>query len=98
MTPQSVECLMSDIEDGDPLDFSDLAIAEDDARRLMAGYFCELDRRLADSGLDTEARLTVMAAIAAHTMQANFLLQIQGMRGGDREFDLRAWMQRHGFG
>lgn len=35
MTPQSVECLMSDIEDGDPLDFSDLAIAEDDARRLI---------------------------------------------------------------
>lgn len=110
MSPQTLEALMSDIEAGDPLDIGeldvgDLAIDEHEARRLMAGHFCDIDRQLADHGLDAEARLEVMAAIAAHTMTENLLLHLARLRtqltgkrsptaGDDQEF--QAWMRRHG--
>jgi DNA-binding phage protein len=98
MTPQSIESLMADIEAEDPLDVGELAIDEHDARRLMANHFCEIDRRLAEHGLDTGARLEVMAAIAAHTMVENMVLQIGALRGGAERGDFRAWMRRHGLG
>ncbi len=98
MSPQALETLMSDIETTDPLDFSDLAIDEQGARRLMAHHFCELDGSLADAGLDAEARLAVMTAIAAHTMEANFLIHVQRLRDQGEGFDLARWMAERGFG
>jgi hypothetical protein len=98
MTPQSVESLMADIEAEDPLDIGDLAIDEQDARRLMANHFCEIDSRLASHGLDTEARLEIMAAIAAHTMVENMLLQVATLRDRSSREDFRGWMKRHGLG
>ncbi|MCB1906086.1 MAG: hypothetical protein KDH15_01855 [Rhodocyclaceae bacterium] len=99
MTPQTLEVLMSDIEASDPLDFSDLAIGEDDARSLMAHHFCQLDGELSEAGLDAEGRLAVMTAIAAHTMEANFLIHVQRLRGRRHEgFDLKRWMAIRGFG
>jgi len=99
MTPEALEVLMSDIESSDPLDFSDLSIGEDAARSLMARHFCQLDGDLSEAGLDAEGRLAVMTAIAAHTMEANFLIHVQQLRerpqGG---FDLKRWMASKGFG
>ena len=97
MTPQVLEELMSDIEEGDPLDFSDLAIEAGRARALMANHFCALDNRLSDAGVAAEGRLAVMAAIAAHTMEANFLIQLRRLSGDEADFDLQAWMARNGF-
>ncbi|MCB1888200.1 MAG: hypothetical protein KDH20_11390 [Rhodocyclaceae bacterium] len=98
MSPQALETLMSDIETSDPLDFSDLAIDEAGARSLMAQHFCQLDESLSDAGLDAEDRVAVMAAIAAHTMEANFLIHIQRLRDQGEGFDLRRWMAERGFG
>lgn len=98
MRRDALETLMNDIEAADPLDFSDLSIGEDAARSMMASHFCELDARLERAGLAAEERLTVMAAIAAHTMEANFLVHLQRLRGQAGGFDLREWMTRHGFG
>lgn len=98
MTPQALECLMSDIEEADPLDFSDLAINVAAARRLMASHFCELDERLREAGLPAEDRVAMMAAIAAHTMEANFLIHLRQLGTRSGGFDLRLWMQQHGFG
>jgi len=98
MTPETVEVLMSDIECSDPLDFSDLSIGEDDARSLMARHFCQIDGDLSEAGLDAEGRLAVMTAIAAHTMEANFLLQLQRLREQRQGFDLKSWMADKGFG
>ncbi len=98
MTPEALEVLMNDIESTDPLDFSDLSIGEDDARSLMAQHFCQLDGDLSEAGLDAEARLAVMAAIAAHTMEANFLIQVQRLREERQGFDLKSWMASKGFG
>ena len=98
MTPEALAVLMCDIETGDPLDFSDLGIGEDEARGLMALHFCQLDSALAAEGLDAEGRLAVMTAIAAHTMEANFLIQLQRLRAAGQGFDLRAWMSDRGFG
>ena len=98
MTPQSVESLMADIEAEDPLDVGELAIDEQDARRLMATHFCEIDHQLAESGLDAESRLEVMAAIAAHTMVENLVLQVGRLRAAADRGDFRAWLQRHGLG
>ncbi len=98
MTPKSVETLMADIESTAPLDFADLSIGEEDARRLMATHFCELDEQLSAQGLEAAERLEVMAAIAAHTMVENMLLNVARLRACGRQADFRAWMQRYGLG
>ena len=98
MTPESVETLMADIEAEHPLDFADLSIGEEAARRLMAAHFCELDQRLLEHGLDAPARLEIMAAVAAHTMVENMLLNLAQLRAGGDGADFRAWMKRHGMG
>lgn len=96
MTPQTVETLMEDIEREDPLDFGLLSIDEHDARHLMANHFCEVNSALVEHGLDVEARLEVMAAIAAHTMVENLLLNVDRLQGGAASGEFIAWMKRHG--
>lgn len=96
MTPQSIERLMADIEAEDPLDVGVLRLDGDSARHLMACHFCELGRQLCEYGLDTAARLDVMAAIAAHTMAENLVLHVQRLRAADSQEAFRAWMRRHG--
>lgn len=98
MTPQSVESLMAELEAEDPLDFGELAIGEDEARRLMADHFCEIDHRLAGHGLDPEARLEVMAAIAAHMMVENMILHLERLQAGAASPVFRAWLRRNGTG
>ncbi|KAA3650674.1 MAG: hypothetical protein DWQ11_16570 [Proteobacteria bacterium] len=98
MTPETVEALMEDIEREDPLDFGMLSIDEHEARCLMANHFCQVDRTLADSGLDVEARLELMTAIAAHAMVENMLLNVQRLQDKGAGEDVRAWMRRHGMG
>ena len=97
MTPQSLAEIIADIEAEDPVDLGDLAIDEADARSLMASHLCELDRRLAAHGLGAEARLEMMAAIAAHTMVENLILHMKRLRHGEDGIDaFRSWMGRHG--
>ncbi|QID19327.1 hypothetical protein G3580_17925 [Nitrogeniibacter mangrovi] len=96
MTPQSVETLMEDIEREDPLDFGLLSIDEQDARQLMANHFCEVNAALSAHGLDVEARLEIMTAIAAHTMVENLLLNVERLQGGAAGADFTAWLKRHG--
>lgn len=96
MTPQSVESLITEIEAEDRLDFGDLSLDEQEARSLMANHFCELDRKLAEHGLSTEARLEVMAAIAAHTMVENMILHLGHLRSPAAKENFRTWMRRHG--
>ncbi|MBT0962199.1 hypothetical protein [Denitromonas iodatirespirans] len=98
MSPETMEALMEDIEREDPLDFGMLSMDEHEARCLMANHFCEVDRQLASSGLDAEARLEVMAAIAAHAMVENMLLNVQRLQDRGAGEDVRAWMRRHGMG
>lgn len=96
MTPQSIETLLADIEAEDPIDFGALCFDEHDARRLMANHFCDLDRRLAEHGLEIEERLEVMAAIAAHTMTENMVLHVARLRAAGDDGAFRDWMRRHG--
>ena len=98
MNPRNLASLMAEIEAGDPLDMSELSIDERDARELMASHFCEIDRRLARHGLKPEARLEMMAAIAAHTMVENMLLHMGRLQRSDGEGldTFRSWMRRHG--
>ena len=96
MTPESVETLMADIEADHPLDFADLSIGEEEARRLMATHFCELDQHLTERGLEAQARLEIMVAVAAHTMVENMLLNLARLRRAGGGGDFHAWMRRHG--
>lgn len=98
MTPETIATLIAEIEAGDPLDFSGLAIDAEGARRLMAAHFCELDRQLEDFGLPHEQRLEMMAAIAAHAMVENMLLHLVRLRRDPCEIGFRAWMERYGIG
>lgn len=98
MNPQSVESLMADIESEDPLDLGDLSMDERDVRRLMANHFCEIDGRLSAHGLSADARLEIMAAIAAHTMVENMVLHFEHLRRLANQSDFHAWMARHGIG
>lgn len=98
MTPQRVEVLMEDIERDDPLDFGMLSIDEHDTRELMAQHFCAVDAALSDHGLNAEARLEVMTAIAAHTMVENLLLNVERLQNKPANADFKAWMTRHGIG
>lgn len=97
MTPGAVMAIMAEIEEGDPLDFSDLSVEADDARALMALHFCEVDRQLAEAGLSSEERVTVMAAIAAHVTEENMLLNAASLKRVGQDGDFGAWMRRHGF-
>jgi L-ribulose-5-phosphate 3-epimerase UlaE len=95
MTPESVAKLMADIEAEDPLDFGELSIDETDARRLMANHLCEVDCRLARHGMSSEERLEIMAAIAAHTMVENMLLNMDRLRAAEGD-EFEQWRQRRG--
>lgn len=95
MTPDALMAIMAEIEEGDPLDFSSLSIRSEDARLLMAAHFCEVDRKLADAGLGSEERLTVMAAIAAHVTEENMLLSAASLKRPESVGDFRLWMRRH---
>lgn len=96
MTPNAVMAIMAEIEAGNPLDFSTLAISSEDARSLMATHFCEMDRRLADAGLGGEERATVMAAIAAHVTEENMLLNAANLKRLQAGGDFSDWLRRHG--
>jgi hypothetical protein len=96
MTPESVESLIAEIEAEDRLDFGNLPLGEHEARSLMANHFCELDRKLAEHGLSTDARLEVMAAIAAHAMVENMVLHLGRLHSAAAKDDFRGWMRRHG--
>lgn len=96
MTPEAVMAIMAEIEEGDPLDFSDLSIRSEDARALMATHFCDVDRRLAQAGLSSDERVVVMAAIAAHLTEENMLLNAANLKRLGNTDDFRAWMRRHG--
>jgi hypothetical protein len=96
MTPGAVMAIMAEIEEGDPLDFSDLSVDSDNARALMALHFCELDRQLAQAGLSCEERITVMAAVAAHVTEENMLLNVANLKRMGHNADFGAWMRRHG--
>ena len=98
MTPENVETLMADLEEGDPFDFSQLSIEDVDARKLMANHFCELDRQLDTQGLSVDQRLEVMAAIAAHAMVENFMLQLSRLRSEAARLEFRDWLRRYGIG
>ena len=89
---------MNDIEREDPLDFGMLSIDEHDARELMAQHFCGVDAALSEHGLDAEARLEIMTAIAAHTMVENLLLNVERLQHKACDEDFKAWMKRHGIG
>jgi len=96
MTPQSVENLMEDIEREDPLDFGLLSIDEQDARQLMASHFCEVNEVLSEQGLDLEARLEVMTAIAAHTMVENLLLNVERLKEQAADETFADWLRQYG--
>ena len=98
MTPDNVESLMAEIAAETPFDFGPLPITEEEARHLMATHFCELDKYLAATGVAVDERLEIMAAIAAHAMVENFLLQFERLRGTESKDEFRRWMQRHGIG
>lgn len=95
MTPDALMAIMAEIEEGDPLDFSSLSIRSEDARQLMATHFCEVDRKLADAGLGSEERLTVMAAIAAHVTEENMLLNVTNLKHMEQTGAFRAWLRRY---
>ena len=97
MTPHMLENIMADIADGDPLDFGGLSISEEDARQLMATHLCDVDEKLALAGLDAEERLAFMAAIAAHSLVENMLLNIEKLKRAEHGLDeLNDWLIRHG--
>lgn len=96
MTPGAVMAIMAEIEEGDPLDFSELSVSSDDARALMALHFCEVDRQLAEAGLSSEERVTIMAAIAAHVTEENMLLNAINLKRLGYSSDFGAWMRQHG--
>ncbi len=98
MTPQSITTLMIDLDTEDPLDMGQFSIDKADARQLMANHFCTLDQQLIAHGLDAEARLEMMAAIAAHAMTENMILHLGQLCTAAGQNEFRAWMRRHGLG
>lgn len=99
MTPSRLEDIMADIAEGDPLDFGELSIDEETARHIMAIHLCQVDEQLAEAGLGTEDRLAFMAAIAAHALTENMVLNVEKLkRAKSDNADFRDWMRRHGVG
>lgn len=68
MSPQTIESIMAELSESDPLDFADLSIHEADARHLMANHLCDMDEQLLAAGLQQKERLAFMAAVAAHAL------------------------------
>ena len=97
MTPNQLEHIMADLAEGDPLDFGGLSIGEAEARQLMAFHLCEVDEKLRLADLDAEERLAFMAAIAAHALVENMLLNVDKLRRAEQGSDaLMNWLEKHG--
>ena len=100
LTPELLEGLRADIAEGDALDFGGLSIDAKQARLLLANHLCKVDEQLAGMGVDLEQREAFMAAIAAHALVENMLLNVDKMRRvrADEAADFGVWMRKHGIG
>ena len=96
MTPASLAMLMTELAVGDPPDLAGLSISGDDARALMATHLCEIDEELAAAGMGVPERLEMMAAIAAHVLVENLVLNAASLRrDGTGDAAFADWLRRH---
>jgi hypothetical protein len=96
MTPASLSTLMTELAAGDPPDLSGLSISGDDARALMATHLCSIDEDLAEAGVGLPERLEMMAAIAAHVLVENLVLNAGRLRrDATVAADFSEWLRRH---
>ena len=72
--------LMQDVEAGDPLDFCDLSIYEEEARQLVALSMLKMQAELDALVLSPAERELVLMASAAHLVLENFLIHVRHLQ------------------
>jgi hypothetical protein len=93
--PSTILELLHELEVGDPLDFGNLSISEEDARNLVAVSLSKLSQDLAQQGLSSESREALALATAARLLLDNLtlhyrLLALQGAAPTDAKALLEA--------
>lgn len=88
--------LMSDVEEGDPLDFGILPIDEQEARKLVAMSLLKMQSDLDAHTTTAAEREMVLMASAAHLVLENFLLHLERLiaQGHDASSTAAAVMAR----
>ncbi len=80
VTPEIIYSLLLELEQGDPQDFANLSLSEDDARRLVCNSVCQLTRNLAADGMGAESREALALAICARLVLENLVLHVERLQ------------------
>lgn len=83
--PQLVDVildLLTDLEEGNPLDFGDVPFDEQDARRLIALSMAKLSEDLREKGISADSREVLALAVVTRVMLDNLLLNYRLLRQG----------------
>ena len=72
--------LMRDVESGDPLDFGNLSIDEEEARSLVALSMLKMQAELDTLEISPSERELVLMAAAAHLVLENFLIHVRHLQ------------------
>jgi hypothetical protein len=72
--------LMRDVESGDPLDFGQLSIDEEEARSLVALSMLKMQAELDTLAISPPERELVLMAAAAHLVLENFLIHVRHLQ------------------
>lgn len=74
--------LLTDLEEGDPLDFGDVPLDEQDARRLIALSMAQLSEDLREKGISADSREVLALAVATRVMLDNLILNYRLLQQG----------------
>lgn len=77
VSARDILTLLAEIEQGDPLDFGDLPLAEDTARELVTLSMAKFSADTASQGLGPESREALALAISARLLLDNLKLHYQ---------------------
>lgn len=74
VSANDVLTLLAELEQGDPIEFGELPLAEDEARRIVALSMAKFSEDLAREGVESELREALALATAARVLLDNLAL------------------------
>lgn len=80
VSPETLNALLLELESEDPLDFGELRLSEDEARKLVCIGMAQLSEELHATGLPPEDIETMALVVAARSVLENLALNFERLQ------------------
>ncbi len=95
VSPATLLNLLSAIEEGDPQDFGQLSLSDEDARALVCNHVAQFTENLKAEGVDAEQREALALALCARLVLENLVLHVEKLqRDGAAKVDAADLLSR----